>query len=212
MRFLLVFFLAAAVTASATAAAPSNPKAAQKAYKQGLKLQKHNRQDEAFQKFSEAADLDPTNPEYTTAREVLRQQLVYKHVQAGNQAVLLSDRMRALAEFHAASQLDPANQFALDRLRDSLREPPSSPDPRVHLVEKSEEIDLQPNPGQQNFRYTGDTRGLLELVARNFGLTAVFDENFSSRPVRFNVDGLDFQRAITLASRFAKAMWTPLSE
>src|SRR5262245_25811324 len=116
MRFFLVLLLAAGVAAWATPASPANPKAAQKAYKQGLKLQKQNRQDEAFKKFSEAADLDPANHEYATAREVVRQQLVYKHLQAGNQAVLRQDRVSALAEFHAASQLDPKNQFALERL------------------------------------------------------------------------------------------------
>jgi general secretion pathway protein D len=212
MRFLLALLLTVAITASAATPSPADSKAAQKAYKQGSKLQKQNRQDEAFKKFSEAAELDSTNPEYTTAREVVRQQLVYKHLQAGNEALLRQDRMRALAEFHAASELDPANQFALERLRDVFSEPASPPDPMMQVVEKSEEIELRPNPGQQNFRFTGDTRGLLELVARTFGLTAVFDETFSSRPVRFNVDGLDFRTAMPLASRFAKAMWTPLSE
>ncbi|MCI0348040.1 MAG: hypothetical protein L0Z53_01320 [Acidobacteriales bacterium] len=212
MRFLLVLLLAATVTASAIPAAAEDTKAAQKAFKQGLKLQKQKRQAEAFQKFSEAVELDSSNLEYKTAREMTRQQLVYEHLQAGNKALLAQDRVRALAEFHAARELDPANQFAVERLRDVMSEPATPIDPAMHVVERSEEIEVMPNPGRQNFRYSGDSRGLLELVARSFGLTAVFDENFSSRPVRFNVDGLEFQPAIDLATRFSKAMWNPLSE
>lgn len=212
MRLLLALLLTVAITASAATPSPADLKAAQKAFKQGLKLQKQKRDAEAFQKFKEAAELDPSNVEYTTAREVLRQQMVYQHLQAGNQALLAQDRVKALAEFHAAAQLDPKNQFAVERLRDVFSEPASAPDRQLQIVEGSEEIQLKPKPGQQNFHFNGDTRGLLDQIARNFGLTAVFDENFSSRPVRFNVDGVRFQTALDLATRFAKAMWTPLSE
>ena len=212
MRFLLALLLTVAITASAAIPSPADAKAAQKAFKQGLRLQKQKREAEAFEKFSEAVQLDSSNLEYKTAREVLRQQLVYQHLQAGNQALLAQDRIRALAEFHAAVALDPANQFALERLRDSFSEPASPPNPLMRVVASSEEIQLRPKPGEQNFHFNGDTRGLLELIARSFGLTAVFDENFSSRPVRFNADGVGFVVALDLASRFAKAMWTPLSE
>jgi general secretion pathway protein D len=211
MRLLLAFLLALAVSASAAPASPAEAKAARKAFQHALKLQKQNRDAEAFKKFSEAADLDSGNLEYATAREIARQMLVYKQLQAGNDALLKNDRIGALASFHAATELDPKNQFALERLRDAMSEPAPQPSRMIQTVEQSDEIELRPRAGRQSFHYSGDTRGLLETVARSFGLVAVFDESFNARPVKFNVEGVEFSAAMSLASRFAKAMWSPLS-
>ena len=213
MRILIALMLAAAIPAW-TAPASSNEaaKSARKAFEQALKLEKQNKADAAFHKFSEAAELDPGNVEYLTMREVSRQKLVHQHVEAGNQALLQNDRIRALGEFRAASQLDPSNQFALERIRQAFSEPESQPSRLLQIVEQSDEIVLRPRPGRQSIHYRGDTRGLMEQVARSFGLSATFDESFNARPVNFDADNVDFLEAISLAGRFAKAMWSPLSE
>ena len=212
MRLILALLLAISSAGWADVPSKSEVKAARKAFQRALELQKHNRAAEAFQEFTEAANLDSANLEYVTAKEMSRQQLVHEHLQRGNEALLATDRVLALAEFRAAAELDPANQFALERLRQALADPSTPPSGNVKLLEQAEEIDLRPNPGRQNFHYTGDTRGLMELVTRNFGLTATFDESFKPRAVKFNIDDLDFAGAISLASRFAGAMWSPLSE
>jgi type II secretory pathway component GspD/PulD (secretin) len=212
MRLILALLLAISSAGWADVPSKSEVKAARKAFQRALELQKHNRAAEAFQEFTEAANLDSANLEYVTAKEMSRQQLVHEHLQRGNEALLATDRVLALAEFRAAAELDPANQFALERLRQALADPSTPPSANVKLLEQAEEIELRPNPGRQNFHYTGDTRGLMELVTRNFGLTATFDESFKPRAVKFNIDDLDFAGAISLASRFAGAMWSPLSE
>jgi len=213
MRILIALMLAAAIPAwAASASSEQEAKGARKAFEQGIKLEKQNKTDAAFQKFSEAAELDPSNVEYLTAREVARQKLVQRHVEDGNQALLQNDRIHALGEFRAASQLDPSNQFALERMRQAFSEPEAQPSRLLQIVEASDEIVVQPRPGRQSIHYRGDSRGLMEQVARSFGLSAIFDDNFNARPVNFDADNVDFLEAISLAGRFAKAMWSPLSE
>lgn len=212
MHLLLALVVAFALSPAAQAATAGDSKAARKAFNQALKLQKEKREAEAFAKFREAAELDERNLEFVTAREIARQQLVFSHLQAGNTALLKNDRIQALASFRAATDLDPSNKFAMERLLQAQREPAEKPSRLLQIVEQSEEIELRPDAGRRAVQFRGDTRGLLEQVARSFGLVPTFDENFSARPVNFKLDDADFPTAITLACRFAKAMWTPLSE
>lgn len=212
MRPLLALVVVLALFPAAHATTAANAKAAREAFNEGLKLQKEKREAEAFAKFREAAELDERNLEFATAREIARQQLVFSHLQAGNTALLKNDRIQALASFRAATDLDPSNQFAMERLLQVRGEPQTQPSRLLQIVEQSEEIELRPDAGRRAFQYRGDTRGLLEHVARSFGLVATFDENFSARPANFKLDDADFSAAVSLACRFAKAMWTPLSE
>src|SRR5256885_15924568 len=95
-------------------------------FRQGLKLQKKDPQ-RAFELFGQAADLEPKNAEYATARELARQQLVYVHIQQGNRLLSAAKPAEAQDEFRVALALDPTNDFAIQRLRDlaPTQAPPS---------------------------------------------------------------------------------------
>ena len=54
------------------------------AFSKALKLQKAERFDEAFAEFDTAARLVPKNVEFVTALAFVRQQLVFDHLQRGN--------------------------------------------------------------------------------------------------------------------------------
>jgi len=63
----------------------------------------------------------------------------------------------------------------------------------------------------RDFHYRGDTRGLIEEIARQFGVAANFDASFTGRSVRFNVEQASFSAAMGAATKVAKAFWVPLS-
>jgi len=79
------------------------------------------------------------------------------------------------------------------------------------LASSSEEIELRPQPGRKDFHYRGDTRGLVAQIAAAFGIAVVFDDSVLSRPVRFNLDQVDFYTALQLAGMMGKTFWAPLS-
>jgi len=180
-------------------------------YWQGVKLREKDLA-RAYQDFTEAAELVPGNIDYASAREVARVELSQRHIESGNQLLTAGQRTQAAAEFRAALELDGTNDFAQQRLMDAL----GNTLPRVRnglrLVERSDPVDLLPQPGRHDIVYRGDARGLYELIGRTFGIKATFDQSFSSRQVRFDVESIDFAQAMELANMVSKSMWVPLGE
>jgi len=185
-------------------------KRAADAYWKGIKLEEKDLA-RAYDEFTEAAQLVPGNIDYVNARELVRTSLVQRHIESGNRLLADGRRADAAGEFRAALLLDAANPFAEQRLRDALGD--AAPlSPGLRMVERSDPLQLRPNFGQADFHYRGDARGLYEMIARSFGVSASFDPSFTSRQVRFEVEKLDFKKAMELAGMVSKSFWAPLSE
>jgi hypothetical protein len=182
------------------------------AFSKALKLQKAERFDEAFAEFDTAARLVPKNVEYVTALAFVRQQLVFDHLQRGNDDLTKGKLVEAQAEFRSASNLDPQNEFAQQRLRDSLTEwlPKMAETPRV--VAESPELRVVPNETLHEFHFRGDSRALLTQVAGAYGVAAEFEESVQSRRVHFDMESVDFYTAMRAASDVTGTFWVPLSE
>ena len=94
-------------------------KEARNAFARGLKLQESKQLEEAFTQFDEASRLVPQNQQFLTARELVKAQLVFNHVERGNALLLENSRMPAAAEFRAAIELDPGNRVRAGAARRS---------------------------------------------------------------------------------------------
>jgi tetratricopeptide (TPR) repeat protein len=192
-------------------------KAARQAFARGLKLEKSQNDklqslDEAFYEFEEASRLVPQNVEYLTAREMTRQHLAGMHLERGNSDLLDGRQVEALAEFRTALNLDPQNEFAQQRILDALGPVPVHSAGPPQVVASSEALTAKPIDGRHDFHYRGDSRGLLTAVATSYGLKVVFDDNFPSRRVRFDVENADFATAIQTASAATKSFSVALDD
>jgi len=186
-------------------------KEAREAFARGRKLQDHQRLDEAFTQFNEAMRMVPQDLEFLTARELVKAQLVFNHVQRGNVLLAENSRPQADAEFRAALDLDPENQFARERLQESaLPAIPLLPRALPERLVNAGEIHLEPKNDRATFHFSGDVRGLFTEFAMAYGVTAQFDESVQARQVRFNVDDVDFFAALKLACQVSKVMWAAL--
>lgn len=188
---------------------------AREAYDRGRKLETENRLDDAYKQFDDAARLAPRTLQYLTARELVKARLAFDHIENGN-ALLASTsasstaRVQAAQEFHAALVLDPGNQYAQERLRDATMD--SAPVRHIlpeRLIDAGE-IHLNPNADQATFHYSGDVRGLFEMLTSAYGMKAQFDDSVQKRPVRFDVDNVGFFTALHLACDVSKTMWSAL--
>ena len=186
-------------------------KQAKEAFSRGLKLQK-DAPDEAYKEFQQAASLVPRNLEYATAREVAKQQLVYNHIQRGNAELDGGKQVEALADFRNAISLDPTNQFAQQRVRDAVGDAVPEPEAPVSIVDQSPEIRLFPSKNLASFHFRGDSKELLTVIAGSYGISAQLDDSVPSRRVRFDVDNVDFFKAMMIAGDVTKTFWTPVSE
>ncbi|HEV2022440.1 MAG TPA: type II and III secretion system protein [Terriglobales bacterium] len=222
---ILMLLLASAALAQTAEPAPASPgcakpesgctaqepKQARQSFERGVTLAQAGRSREALDAFDTATQLAPKNLEYLTAREAFRQQVVLGHLQRGNNFLVAGKSVEAMAEFRGAAEVDPANAYAGDRLREAVIEPDADISPTLRVVWESTEIELAPAAGRKNFHYRGDTRGLIQEITRAFGVKAVFDDSMPSRPVRFDLEDADFVTAMRIAAQMSKSFWTPLS-
>ena len=204
--------VSSATGASACDVSKQDLKDAKSAFSKGLKLQHERHFDEALAEFETAARLVPQDVEFVTARELVRQQLIYDHLERGNSALTSGNQIEALAEFRMALHLDPENQFARQRLNDALDEwtPRASGPPRI--LADAGELRLVPGTGAAEFHFRGDSRDLLVQVAKAYGVTAIIDDSVQSRRVRFGIEDVDFYTAMQAANAVTKTFWTPLAE
>ncbi len=172
--------------------------------------QKAGKIQQAFDAADAAARVVPTNLEYVTAREVLRQQLVLSHIEAGNALLLQHKPENARAEFRQALALDPSNEFARQRLGDALPKTPESLS-NFSFADAAGDLNVEPTAGAHTYHFRGDSRSLFQQIGRNSGMSVEFDESFVSKQVRFDVDDLTFDRAMTLLCSMTKTFWTPLT-
>src|ERR1700675_2389605 len=192
-------------------------KAARQAFARGLKLEKSQNDklqslDEAFYEFEEASRLVPQNVEYLSAREMTRQHLAGMHLERGNSHLLDGRQVEALAEFRTALNLDPQNEFAQQRILDPLGPVPVHTAGPPQVVASTEALTAKPIEGRHDIHYRGDSRGLLTAVATSYGLTVVFDENFPSRRVRFDLENADFATPMQGASTATKTFRVPVDD
>src|SRR5271157_4341083 len=190
---------------------PKERAQAQRAFKEGMKLKSAGKLDQAFDKFERAAELNPHNLDYITAREFTRQQMVMQAMERGNKAMLENKEIVAMAEFRRATEYDPTNDFAIQRLRDSLPEDMQPESQGMRVVEQSTPIELMPSGAHHDFHFRGDARTLLTQVAQNYGMIAEFDESVQQRRVRFDIEDVNFATAMDAATRVTKTFWVPLS-
>jgi general secretion pathway protein D len=190
---------------------PKERAQAQRAFKQGMKLKSSGKLDQAYDKFERAAELSPHNVEYITAREFTRQQLVMQALEQGNKATLEHKEIVAMAEFRRATEYDPTNDFAIQRLRDTLPEEMQPVSQSMRVVELSTPIELQPSEAHHDFHFRGDARTLLTQVAQTYGVVAEFDDSVQQRRVRFDIENVNFAIAMDAAMHVTKTFWVPLS-
>jgi general secretion pathway protein D len=186
--------------ATACHGSPKDLKAARKAFDRGLSLEKSKKLDEAYLEFQQAAKLVPQNVEYVTAREMTREHLAGIHLEHGNTELLGGRQIEALADFRAALELDPQNEFAQQRIRDALGPFSTQSIERPRLVESADSITAQPAEALHDFHFRGDSRALLTSIASSYGLSITFDESVPTKHVVFDVDNADFESAMRAAS------------
>ncbi len=167
--------------------------------------------DAAFANFEQASQLDPRNVEYATAREFARQELVMAALDRGNKAMQAKNEVAATAEFRQALRYDPSNEFARQRLNDSVWDSNVKPSRALQIVQKSVEISLSPSLERKDFQFRGDSRTLLTQVARAYGITATIDDSVPTRRVHFDLQKVNFATAMEAVTRVTKTFWIALS-
>jgi general secretion pathway protein D len=202
----------AAADGPKSAVSKEDKKAAEKEFKNAQDLQRAGKPDDALLAVMKAEELTPGNVEFMTMGEMLRQQIVDQHVQAGNHLAAAGDPSGAAQRFRTALSIDPQNAYVAQRLHDVA--PPDGDSEHKHILEllaSVDQINLQPAAGRKSFHLQGDTRQVYTQIGAAFGIFMQFDQNLTSRVIRFDLDNVDFYAATQVAGMMTKSFWAPVS-
>jgi type II secretory pathway component GspD/PulD (secretin) len=186
-------------------------KAAEQEFKRALDLQKSGQVDQAVEAASHACELDPGNSEYLTTREMLRQQIVDQYLERGNHLAEAGDPEAAVAAFSQALAVDPQNAYLRQRLRDVMPSENPEKDHVLQLLASVDTINVTPARGRKSIHVQGDTRAVYTQIGKLFDVFVQFDPGMSNRPLRFDLDNVDFYTAMSLLGRMTKTFWAPVS-
>lgn len=199
---------------------------AESAFKAGLRAEKKNDLDAAYQAFKRAHDARPLDPKYLAAYLRLRSSDSTNHIETGEELLNEQKLQEALAEFRIATQIDPTNFEGLGllrrttdqiekQLRDKLATQREKEDSAVLEREAKSAagpvtLALKSNaPVSIHMTATVDT--IYKTLARLGGLNILMDPDYKAPKVTFELTDVELRDAFDMLAIQTKTFWRPLS-
>jgi type II secretory pathway component GspD/PulD (secretin) len=196
------------------AAKPISPKQARKAeklYIQGAKSLDQGDSRAAYEAFSQAATIDPTNQQYLAANEISRQNFVTQLVQEAEKARLAQHPEISRAKLGEAYRLDPTNPIIAQHVEDLAETARMAVEPVDEQGAEAEgPIELAPAGGKKSFHIRGTQQEILRQVLSAYQITPVMDSSVGSLNSRLDADDVDYAQATQMAKMLSNTFFVPL--
>ncbi len=186
---------------------------ATKLYLEATKLFAKQQYEAAMKDYNEAARLDPENPNYAAANEVVRSHAVTELIQAATKARIKGDAQGEGAALQRAAELDPRNVQVAEHLR-AMADDAADSQTKSLYQKDTESLTaapaLEPLPGKRSFHLRTDRRQAIENVFHSFGIEASIDSSVTGPPVRFEMDDATFAQATQAINMVTDTFTVPL--
>jgi general secretion pathway protein D len=196
-------------------------------FSQGKKAEAIQDYDTALIHYQQALQADPSNSEYKMKAMRLRFEAAQHHVETGQKLRAAGDNRMALAEFQTAAMIDPASAIAKQEVQNALdaiaerqaanqaapvgpaAAQPAAEPPSSVMAGPPQLMPLSRNPVSINM--TNDVKLLYEAVARQAGITVLFDPDYATRRVSVDLPNTTLEQALDVISLQGKAFWKPVT-
>lgn len=186
---------------------------ATKLYLEATRLFQKQQYEAAMKDYEEAARLDPENPNYGAATEVVRSHAVTELIQTATKARIKGDPTAERAALQRAAELDPRNIQVAEHLREMADEVVAS-QPKSLYAQGAESLapapTLEPLAGTKTFHLRTDRRQAIQNVFHSFGIEASIDSSVTGPPVRFEMDDATFAQAMQAINMVTDTFTVPL--
>ena len=199
-----------AVATPAPAVSAEAARHAQSSFDAGRAAEAEGRWHLAYSHYAEAARVNPAKNEYGVARELAKFRIAQQHVDRGEAAAVNGNLEQAILELRAAVALDSSYGVARERLRQL--QAIASRDVRIRTEQDGGTAKLRPAAGTRSFNVRGNTRTAYEEIARQFSLSATFDDGIRQRTLHFRLPEVDAQTALDLLATQSSTYWMPIGE
>ncbi len=201
----------------ATAPAPSSvtsdkaKQEAEKAYLAGARAIENDDLETAHASFSEATRLDPKNPDYSAAEQLLRGDLVTQLIQQADKAETLNHPDEARSKLLEAATLAPDNPSVLQHLdpHSNALSPRTGGDDSGE-VSLEPVVVLSPEAKLQSFHIRGTGQELLKQVLSAYGISPSIDSSVEVKHTSFDGDDLSYAQAAHLLQLATDTFFVPL--
>lgn len=161
---------------------------AEKLYKAGQRAEKAGDKMHAFLLYSQAAALEPANPDFAMRKAMLQADAAMSAETRVEGSPVLRRSVETSAQPMSEDEIDDAKV--------------ARPPPR-----------LKPRDGIKSFDISGDARTIIEKVMGEFGVTAVFESGYQDPPkFRFHVEDLGFEDAMRTLEAMSSSFLIPVNE
>jgi type II secretory pathway component GspD/PulD (secretin) len=211
------------------------------AYLAGAKKLEHDDLDAAEHEFVRALNLDPENPSYAVAISVTREHRLMELVQQSTKARQAGDESKAQTLLAEARKMDPTNPMVLEHieplipfnalaLQAAAGKPASggqinplvdrtrmlageTPGPwRIGAPVLASAIHVAPAGGVKDFNLRGESSDVLRQVASAYGIRVIVDDSVEHKNLRFNLENVTYDQAMTVLMSMAHVFAVPLDE
>lgn len=187
---------------------------ATKLYLEATKLFQKQQYEAALRDYHQAAQLDPENPNYAAAAEVVRSHASTELIQKAAKARIQGDTTAERAALEHAAELDPKNLQVSEHLREMADDAAATQ--RSAIYGQAEESlapapKLVPVEGTRSFHLrTMDRRQAIQNVFRSFGIEASVDTSVTGPPLRFEMENATFAQATQAINLATDSFTVPL--
>ena len=200
-----------------TTATPTPPrkqdiKQAKEAPKRGQKAAADGDWQSAFEAFNDAAHFDPNTFDYVKELAEATAHIVQGKIDEAENDAVNGQIPKAIQLLREARSIDPTNKVVAERLieiaaLDPMRARQAAAEPQL-----SKQVFLDHNPGTQTFQLRGETEGAYQEIARRFGVEVAFDVDVRQRPVRLDLQDVDFPTVMRVMNEATGTFWRPLTK
>jgi Flp pilus assembly secretin CpaC len=181
------------------------------AYLEGARCLAHKDFEQAQHRFERAVRLDPGNRTYILALLYSREANVNWLVREASKARLGGDAAGARTMLAAARLLDPASPIVAQYSLADETSKSVNPAPNGRLREQfAGLIECVPLARLQSFHTSGEIHEVVREIYRSYGIAAVFDPSVMNRPLRVEVDDVDFANAARVLNKAGHLFFVPL--
>jgi general secretion pathway protein D len=186
---------------------------ATKLYLEGAKLFEKRQFEAALRDCQQASKLDPENPNYAAATEVVKSHAVTDLIQTAAKARIRGDATNERAALERAAQLDPANLQVAEHLREMADDAAASKASAIvggDTQSLAAAPSLEPIQGTHSFHIKMGRREAIQNVFRSFGIEASVDTTVVGPPLRFDMDDATFAQAMNAINMATDSFTVPL--
>ena len=177
----------------------------------------------AYNYYKQAYDLKPKEMSYRVAYTRTKFLAAAAHVHRGQ---LLRDDgklQEALAEFHAAKLIDPADPITDQEIRrtealiEKLGRAPGQPPPTPNnlspmAAQAAGPVELAPISNVPiTLKLSEDAKIIYETIGKLAGINVLFDPDYTSRRIRIELNNVSLYEALQIVALESKTFWRPVT-